>query len=217
MSKVASPPGHFTDGRLWQKSYGIPVPGPSPEEVTETWMAKFGDLWYPDNKFYAPVGGIAPGQVAIIAGGRGPTKVISGVRVIYADERSWTHMTPEGHPWTAIITFSAHEAEGATRARIDLMVRANDPLYEVSFHIYTSRLEDKIWTHMLTELAATYGSKGPRPAAISPGRQAPPMEGVAQYLEELRSQDPSASRPSLSLRQKRTGPPDRGACSLARS
>lgn len=147
-------------GQLWQKSYETSIAGHSPEEVVQTWKDNFGEFWYPGNKFYAPAGGIAPGEVAVIAGGRGPTKVTSGVRVIYADERSWSYMTPEGHPWAAIITFSAHEEEDVTKARIDLMVRANDPLYEVSFHIYTSRLEDKIWTHMLRELATRFDSAG---------------------------------------------------------
>ncbi len=148
-------------GQLWQKSYQIAIPGPTPETVISTWKEHFGDFWYPSNRFYAPAGGIAPGEVALISGGKGPTKVTTGVRVIYADERSWSYMTPEGHPWAAIITFSAHDAEQSTTARIDLMVRANDPLYEASFRLYTSRLEDKIWTHTLTQLAAHFGSDAP--------------------------------------------------------
>jgi hypothetical protein len=71
-------------------------------------------------------------------------------------------MTPEGHPWAAIITFSAHEAEdGATVARIHLLVRSNDPLYEVSFKLFTSRMEDKIWTHTLTQVASHFGVTDP--------------------------------------------------------
>ena len=148
-------------GQLWQKSYRVAIPGPTPEEVIETWKNHFGDFWYPSNKFYAPAAGIAPGEIAVIAGGKGPTKVTTGVRVIYADDRSWSYMTPEGHPWAAIITFSAHEAAEATAARIDLLVRANDPLYEASFRVYTSRLEDKIWNHTLTQLAGHFGSEAP--------------------------------------------------------
>ena len=72
-------------------------------------------------------------------------------------------MTPEGHPWAAIITFSAHEGDdGATVARIHLLVRANDPLYEMSFKLYTSKLEDKIWNHTLTQVAAHFGVAEPR-------------------------------------------------------
>lgn len=148
-------------GQLWQKSYRVSISGPTPEDVISTWKEHFGDFWYPSNKFYAPAAGIAPGEIAVIAGGKGPTKVTTGVRVIYADERSWSYMTPEGHPWAAIITFSAHETEAATEARIDLLVRANDPLYEASFRVYTSRLEDKIWNHTLTQLAGHFGSTEP--------------------------------------------------------
>lgn len=148
-------------GSVWQKSYQIDIPGTSPEEVISTWKDHFGEFWYPSNKFYAPAAGIAPGEVAVIAGGRGPTKVTTGVRVIYADETSWSYMTPEGHPWAAIITFSAHETDSGATARIHLLVRANDPLYEASFRLYTSRLEDKIWTHTLISLAAHFGSDAP--------------------------------------------------------
>jgi hypothetical protein len=130
--------------------------------VISTWKENFGEFWPPSNKFYAPAAGIAPGEVAVIAGGKGPTKVTTGVRVIYADDRSWSYMTPEGHPWAAIITFSAHEgADEATLARIHLLVRANDPLYEASFKLYTSKLEDKIWTHTLTSLGNHFGSNEP--------------------------------------------------------
>lgn len=148
-------------GQLWQKSYQVSIPGPTPEVVIATWKEHFGDFWYPSNKFYAPAAGIAPGEIAVIAGGRGPTKVTTGVRVIYADERSWSYMTPEGHPWAAIITFSAHEDDETTIARIHLLVRANDPLYEASFRVYTSRLEDKIWAYTLTQLASNFGSSEP--------------------------------------------------------
>lgn len=149
-------------GRLWQKTYEVRIDGPTPEEVISTWKENFGEFWYPSNKFYAPAGGIVPGEIAVIGGGKGPTKVTTGVRVIYADERSWSYMTPEGHPWAAIITFSAHEADdGATVAKVHLLVRANDPLYEVSFKVYASRLEDKIWDHTLTQLAAHFGSTEP--------------------------------------------------------
>jgi hypothetical protein len=72
-------------------------------------------------------------------------------------------MTPEGHPWAAIITFSAHEAEqaGPSIAKVHLLVRANDPLYEASFRLYTSRLEDKIWNHTLTQVASHFGVEDP--------------------------------------------------------
>lgn len=155
-------------GRLWQKSYEVEIAGPTPAEIIATWKANFGDFWYPTNKFYAPAAGIAPGEIAMIGGGRGLTRVTTGVRVIYADEHSWSYMTPEGHPWAALITFSAHENDrGDSVARVHLFARANDPLYEISFKLYTSRLEDKIWTHTLTRLAGHFGSEAPVSMSVS--------------------------------------------------
>jgi hypothetical protein len=41
------------------------------------------------------------------------------------------------------------------------MVRANDPLYELSFKIYTSRMEDKIWNYTLRQVAGHFGVAEP--------------------------------------------------------
>lgn len=158
--KVAGPLQGF--GQLWQKSYEVTIPGPTPEKVIATWKEHFQDFWYPGNNFYAPPGGIAPGEVALISGGKGPARVTTGVRVIYADDRSWTYINPEGHPWAGIITFSAHELEGkTTAARVHLLVRANDPIYEIAMKLFASRQEDRIWTHTLTSLAAHFESEEP--------------------------------------------------------
>ena len=118
------------------------IPGPTPEEIISAWKANFGEFWYPSNRFYAPAGGIAPGEVAVIGGGKGPTKITTGVRVIYADERSWSYMTPEGHPWAAIITFSAHED---ARLSADLREVFSDPMFDA----------ESVTPHDLKELAAS--------------------------------------------------------------
>lgn len=153
-------------GQLWQKSYEVLVPDASPDVVIATWKANFGAFWPEDSRFQVPPGGIAPGEIALVGGGRGIARTSTGVRVIYADERSWAYMTPEGHPWAAIITFSASEDEqGRTRARVDLLVRANDPIFEVGFHVYSSRLEDRTWTHTLEQLAGHFGAD--QPAVVS--------------------------------------------------
>lgn len=149
-------------GQLWEKSYEVIVPGHTPEEIISIWKERFSDFWPPSNTFHAPTTGISPGEIAMISGGRGPAKITTGVHIIYADERSWSYMNPEGHPWAGIITFSAYEAEESddpsSVARIHLFVRANDPLYEAGFMLYGSRAEDKIWNYTLTQLAGHFGS-----------------------------------------------------------
>lgn len=149
-------------GQLWQKTYEVSVPGTTPEELIATWKELFAEFWPSSNRFYAPAAGIQPGEIAIIGGQAGPIKVSTGVRVIYADERSWAYMMPEGHPFSAIITFSAHEDEDAvTVARVDAMLRASDPIFELGFRIFISRQEDKIWAYTLARLAEHLGVGDP--------------------------------------------------------
>jgi hypothetical protein len=71
MSRGRKPTGPLQGfGQLWQKTYQVSIPGPTPEVVVQTWKDHFGEFWYPSNKFYAPAAGIAPGEIAVIAGGK---------------------------------------------------------------------------------------------------------------------------------------------------
>ena len=145
-------------GQMWQKTYRVSIPDATPEEIVATWKDRFGEFWPKRSKFYAPPGGIAPGEVAVIAGGMGPTKMSSGVLVMYADDTSFSYITPEGHPFAAFITFSSHAEENApATAQVQLLIRNNDPLYELGFKVYTSRFEDKMWQHTLRSVAEAFG------------------------------------------------------------
>ena len=57
-------------------------------------------------------------------------------------------------------TLSAFEEEGTTYAQIYLLIRPNDPIYEVAFLTFGSRAEDQMWQHTLRELAAYLGTPG---------------------------------------------------------
>jgi hypothetical protein len=41
------------------------------------------------------------------------------------------------------------------------MARANDPIYELGFKFGGSKAQEEIWTHVLTSLAAHFGSAAP--------------------------------------------------------
>ena len=163
-------------GQMWQKTYRVRMPDTTPEEIVAAWKADFGAFWPKGNKFYPPPAGIAPGEVAVIVGGRGPTKVSMGVFVMYADETSWAYMTPEGHPFAGTITFSSHlDDDGVAVAQVSLLIRNNDPLYELGFMVYTSRHEDRMWQHTLRSLAGAFDVQYPevetRVKRIDPRRQ----------------------------------------------
>ena len=87
--------------------------------------------------------------------------VHTGVRVIYADEESFTIMTPEGHPESGWNTFSAYQDDGTTVAQIQSLSRANDPIYELGFRVVGSTEQERIWTYVLKSPAAYFGVNEP--------------------------------------------------------
>ena len=115
-------------GRLWQKTYRLQFEGACPPatRVIEEWKANFPAFWPKGNKLYKPEGAIKPGDVGVInttAMGSVPV-LFTGIYVIYADDVSFSFMTPEGHPWAGMITFSAEGDTEATQAQVQVLVRA---------------------------------------------------------------------------------------------
>jgi len=158
-------------GQMWQKTYSVRLSGASvtPEELITVWKAEFPNFWPSGNRFYASGAGVKPGEVAVLnlAGpggltGPGGTPLIStGIMVIYADETSFSFMTPEGHIFAGMITFSAQDDGGTTVAQIQALIRANDPLYEMGCRVgVVHKAEDDFWHATLRSLAARFGVNG---------------------------------------------------------
>jgi hypothetical protein len=156
---VASPIQGF--GKMWQKTYRINIGDKAtPREVIAVWKREFSEFWPKGNDFYGPLDGINPGDVALLnLTMPGRVKLSTGVLVLYADEESFTLMTPEGHMFAGWITFSAHEKEG-TVAQAQVLVRASDPLYEIGFVMGGARKEDRFWEATLHALAARFEAEG---------------------------------------------------------
>ncbi len=158
-------------GQMWQKTYWVRLSGSNvtPAEVIKVWKAEFPNFWPRGNQFYAPLTSIQPGEVAVLnlAGpggvtGPGGAPVIStGVMVIYADDVSFSFMTPEGHILAGMITFSAHEEDACTVAQVQALIRAYDPLFELTFRLGIGhKTEDDFWQAALRSLAARFGVNG---------------------------------------------------------
>jgi hypothetical protein len=149
-------------GQMWQKTYTIRLNGATvtPIEVIRTWKLRFSDYWPQGNHFYGPITGIAPGEVGVLQVGMGPMRLSTGVMVIYADDESFTFMTPEGHMFAGWITFSAEKVDGVTQVQINVLIRANDPIFELGFRMGIGhRSENAFWKQTLVNLAASYGVK----------------------------------------------------------
>jgi hypothetical protein len=150
-------------GQLWQKTYKVRLSGVnlSPAEVIKTWKENFGSFWPKGNRFYTPLTRIEPGEVALLnLNGPGGMPLSTGIIVVYADDESFTFMNPAGHMFAGMITFSAGEEENASYAQVQVLVRANDPLWEVSMRLFGFRKEDEFWHATLEALAAHFGVSG---------------------------------------------------------
>ena len=156
---VVSPLQGF--GQLWQKTYRVRLSGVnvSPVEVVKFWKEHLPDLMPPDSRFYPSMTGIKPGEVVLINANLPgvPMPVSTGVMILYADDESFSVMTPQGHPESGFNTFSATIEDGVTLAQIQSLARANDPIFEFGFRFMGgSAQQEKIWQHVLTKLAAQF-------------------------------------------------------------
>jgi uncharacterized protein DUF1990 len=148
-------------GQLWQKTYRIRFEGTaiSPTDVIREWKANYASFWPKGNRFYAPA--IAPGEVALInAQSLGGVNLSTGIRVIYVDDESFSFMNAAGHPAAGMITFSAARQDDGTYAQVQVLIRANDPFYDLMLPVYGHRAEDAVWTYTLRALAAHLGGGG---------------------------------------------------------
>ncbi|MGO9736039.1 MAG: hypothetical protein ACLPVO_01230, partial [Desulfomonilaceae bacterium] len=64
---------------------------------------------------------------------------------------------PQGHPEAGWVTFSAFKVDGATVVQVYGLTRSNDPIFEAAFHLVGSKIQIRIWTHVLKSLAAFLG------------------------------------------------------------
>jgi hypothetical protein len=149
-------------GQLWQKTYSVRLDGidTSPEAVIATWKAHFPEFWPKGQRFYAPLSGIAPGEVALLEieplpGA--PVRLSTGVLVLYADDESFTFMTPEGHTLSAWITFSARRDGDVTIAQAQALERPSDPFDELAYMLGGNRQNNRFWEATLRNLAVRVG------------------------------------------------------------
>ena len=150
-------------GSLWQKTYRVNLgSAATPAEVVETFKAHLPELQPPQNRFFPSVAGVAPGEVVLINARVSGMPISTGVLVLYADDEAFTLMTPEGHPESGMVTFTAHRSGDDTIAQIQSLARANDPIYELGFRLMGgSRAQEAIWRHVLASLAERFAVSAP--------------------------------------------------------
>jgi hypothetical protein len=150
-------------GRLFQKSFWVRLEGATvtPPEVIRVWKERFAEFWPKGNRMFLPATGIAPGEVGVINATplRGAPPMATGVLVIYADDESFSFMSPVGHPFAGPLTFSAADDGGVTVVKVDELTRASDPFYELMMMtpVLGDRLQNAIWRNTLRNVAKYWG------------------------------------------------------------
>jgi len=149
-------------GQMWQKMYRQHLTNSHipPADVIKFLKENFPKLQPPENHFYPSAAGIQPGEIILINASTPGGPIHTGVMVLYADEESFTFITPQGHPESGWVSFSSFEEEGATVVQILGLARANDPIYEIGFRLVGSKVQERIWRYVLSS-TATYMSAKP--------------------------------------------------------
>ena len=131
--------------RVWplcQKVFRLHINDPSitPEQAVAALKENFPSFQPSFNRFYPSPGGIRAGEVVLIDSMTPGGPVSTGVMILYADDRSFTFNTPQGHPECGFVSFSGHEGSSGTVVQILGLARASDPVYEAAFR--SDRLHD---------------------------------------------------------------------------
>lgn len=158
-------------GQLWQKTYLIRMVAPrvhmtgeaaTPKDVVKTWKENFPKFWPRGNNFYSALTSIQPGDVAVLnLPGPGGMPISTGIIVIYSDDEQFSFMTPQGHMFAGMNTFSSFEQDGHVYAQIQALIRANDPMWEMLFIAgIVSKMEDSFWEATLRNLTAEFSTTG---------------------------------------------------------
>lgn len=165
-------------GQLWSKRFRVALAGAdvTPIEVVRVWRERFSEFWPESSRFYRPLGGLEPGQVALADLEMAPgTRLSTGVVVIDVQPTSFTFVTPRGHSFAGYITFSANDCAGTTVAQVDIRMRATDPLFELFMPLGGHARENGFWKTTLSKLVDHFGVEGQEPemdmTLLDPHRQ----------------------------------------------
>lgn len=185
-------------GSLWRRTYAINLAGSAvtPAEVVQVWKEHFGSFWPPASRFYGAEKPIDAGDVALLnlAGPAGLT-IATAILVIYADDKSFCFISSEGHVICGMITFGAYQENGSTFAQVNALLRASDPLFEITMRLgIATKPEDDFWQGVLKNLAGYLGVEG-QPVR----QQAVLIDRTLQWLEAKNIWYNGAARSALHM------------------
>ena len=149
-------------GQMWEKTYELRFSDAkrTPVEIVATTKENFVRFQPPQNNFYPSPAGIRAGETVLIRSSVLGVPILTGVLVSYADDVSFTFMTPQGHPESGWVTFRVFTEANITVCQIQGLARANDPIYEIAFRLHGAKFQERTWTYVLESLAKHLDVKG---------------------------------------------------------
>jgi len=160
--RTSSPVQGF--GRLWEKRYRLLLHDTEldPGQIISLWRSEFPDFWPKGNDLFpSRNASISPGTTALLnLSLPGGLTLATGLVVIYADDRSFSFMTAEGHMLSGWITFSCFRDHQSTFIQVHPLFRASDPVIELGFRLGAAAQEDRFWHETLGNLARRLGTHG---------------------------------------------------------
>ena len=158
-------------GPLWEKVYRVRLKGVNypPQEVMRAWRDNFAELQPEEIHFHPPENGVKAGEVMpidfrlpLFNGLPEIIPLVSGVEIIYADDLSFTVMTPEGFPISGFNTFSVQEDANGMFAEVRSLIRTMDPVYDLGYRFMGgAQKQEGDWIKVLTNLAKAFGVDAP--------------------------------------------------------
>jgi hypothetical protein len=197
-------------GQFCEKTYRIRLPhvNVTPAELITFWKENFPRMWPEGNRFFAPLTGIRPGEVGLINSPMpGGTRLSTGVMVLYADDESFTLMTPQGHVFAGWITFSSWRENDQLVVQILIQMRGGDPAFEIGLMLFGHKEEDRFWCRTLRNVAASldsYPKVEMKREVIDPSRQWR-FAGNIYYNSFIRSVLYDLSRPLRTVWRRVSG------------
>lgn len=147
-------------GKLWRKRFWVRLEGAdiTPASLIELWKKHYTEFWPTGSHLYQPpegleTGDVAAADIALIAG----TRVGTGIIVLDESDTSFTFATLQGHTFCGTTTYEGLEENGVTIARVSVLMRASDPLYEIGMPLGGHRQENRFWQASLRALARYVG------------------------------------------------------------
>lgn len=151
-------------GKSWRKRYAIALDRDlaDPTALMAVWLTHLRHFAPRGQQHFAPFTNLDDADLSLLRSDVASGAVLStGARVIAADATSLVLRVPEAHAFVGWVSFSTVADLSRVSLRVELFMRAADPLSELSLELNGHRRDDDFWSRALGLLAAWYGDDVP--------------------------------------------------------